>query len=99
MLNGININLVIERVNMPGTKAGGLKAKETNLKKHGADFYSRIGAKGGKHGGLKGFAVSIERAREAGRKGGLRSRRGPSRRNPDGTIYHSYDYIRKHMDI
>ena len=34
---------------MVGTKAGGIKARETNLKKHGADFYQRIGSKGGKN--------------------------------------------------
>ena len=28
---------------MSGTKDGGRKAKETNLKKHGSDFYKRIG--------------------------------------------------------
>ena len=33
---------------MAGTKAGGLKARETNMAKHGADFYARIGAKGGR---------------------------------------------------
>lgn len=33
---------------MAGTKAGGLKAAQTNKAKHGADFYAKIGAKGGK---------------------------------------------------
>jgi hypothetical protein len=32
---------------MAGTKAGGIKARETNYLKYGADFYKRIGAKGG----------------------------------------------------
>ncbi len=32
---------------MSGTKAGGRKAAETNRKRHGADFYARIGAVGG----------------------------------------------------
>lgn len=35
---------------MVGTKAGGLKAAETNRKLHGSDFYSKIGKKGGKNG-------------------------------------------------
>ena len=35
---------------MSGTKAGGLKASITNIKLHGADFYKRIGAIGGKNG-------------------------------------------------
>ena len=38
---------------MAGTKAGGLKAAATNKAKYGKDFYSRIGKKGGKIGGLK----------------------------------------------
>ena len=45
---------------MSGTKAGGLKASETNRKRHGEDFYSRIGRKGG----LNGHTVEID-SREA----------------------------------
>jgi outer membrane lipoprotein-sorting protein len=42
---------------MPGTKEGAMKARETNLKKYGADFYKRIGSEGGKAGtGMQGFA-------------------------------------------
>lgn len=76
---------------MSGTKAGGLKAKETNLKLHGKDFYSRIGHKGGVNGCgpdyKGGFASDIkgqdgltgkERAMLVGAIGGLKSRRGPS---------------------
>lgn len=33
---------------MAGTKAGGLKTREKNKKLYGADFYAKIGAKGGK---------------------------------------------------
>lgn len=99
MLNDININLVIERINMAGTKAGGYKACATNKRKYGDDWYAKIGKIGGSKTGLKGFALNNELAKSAGRKGGLKSKRGLSRRNPDGTIYHSYDYIRKHMDI
>jgi general stress protein YciG len=60
---------------MAGTKAGGVKAAQTNKAKHGADFYAKIGAKGGKLGRTGGFAANPELARIAGRKGGLISRR------------------------
>lgn len=60
---------------MSGTKAGGLKAKQKILEKHGADFFKNIGAKGGKKCVPKGFALNRELAQEAGRKGGKISRR------------------------
>jgi general stress protein YciG len=60
---------------MAGTKAGGVKAAQTNKTKHGSDFYAKIGAKGGKMGRTGGFAANPELARIAGRKGGLISRR------------------------
>lgn len=60
---------------MPGTKAGGQRAAETNKKRHGSDFYAKIGATGGKKGRTGGFYANRELAREAGRKGGLISRR------------------------
>lgn len=60
---------------MPGTVIGGHRAASTNKKRHGADFYARIGAIGGKKGRTGGFAANRELAREAGRKGGLISRR------------------------
>jgi general stress protein YciG len=63
---------------MPGTKAGGLKAKQTNLQRHGDDFYKRIGSKGGQAGHTGGFATNRELAKEAGAKGGAKSRRGPA---------------------
>lgn len=66
---------------MSGTKAGGLKASITNIKLHGADFYKRIGAIGGKNGHTGGFASDRELARAAGRKGGKASKRGPAKRN------------------
>lgn len=64
---------------MAGTKAGGAKAAATNKAKHGADFYARIGRKGGKNGTTGGFAANRELAREAGRKGGRISRRGKAK--------------------
>ncbi len=65
---------------MTGTKAGGLKAAATNRKLHGEDFYKRIGARGGSKITLKpkGFGANPERAKLAGAKGGLKSRRGPT---------------------
>ena len=41
------------------------------------DFYKRIGAIGGRKGTTGGFAANRELAREAGRKGGMISRRRP----------------------
>lgn len=70
---------------MVGTKAGGIKAAKTNLEKHGKNFYATIGKKGGMNGTTGGFysnkvgkdgLTGQERARVAGRKGGLISRRG-----------------------
>ncbi len=60
---------------MPGTKNGGIKAAETNKKRYGKSFYVRIGAMGGKKSTGGGFAANPELAREAGRKGGLKSRK------------------------
>lgn len=60
---------------MAGTKAGGLKAAQTNKDRHGSDFYKRIGAKGGQKGTTGGFAANRELARVAGAKGGKISRR------------------------
>lgn len=60
---------------MPGTKTGGLKARETNLKKYGKEFYRLIGSKGGQNGHTGGFAARPELARIAGAKGGRISRR------------------------
>ena len=75
-----------------GTKAGGQRTKETNLRKHGSDFYKRIGASGGRAGRGEdykgGFAcdkkgpdglTGRQRASIAGSKGGKISRRGPAK--------------------
>ena len=68
---------------MTGSKLGGLKARETNIKLHGIDFYKRIGSMGGKAGdpSKKGFASNIERAKKAGAKGGKISKRGPAKKH------------------
>lgn len=71
---------------MSGNKAGGQKAAITNKLRHGEDFYSRIGKKGGRNSTNGGFAsdklgadglTGRERAVIAGTKGGRISRRGP----------------------
>ena len=62
---------------MCGTKAGGLRAAETNKKKYGEDFYVKMGKKGGLAQVPKGFSMNIKLARKAGRKGGKTSKRGP----------------------
>jgi len=60
---------------MAGTVQGGKRAAATNIKRHGADFYKKIGAMGGKNGNTGGFAANRELARIAGAKGGKISRR------------------------
>ena len=60
---------------MPGTVKGGRRAASTNKQRYGADFYVKIGALGGKKSTGGGFAANPELAREAGRKGGLKSRK------------------------
>lgn len=74
---------------MPGTKVGGQKARETNLKRQGADWYARIGRLGGKVGGLKGFAKNPELAKEAGRKGGKISKRGKAKNHAKTQQYYT----------
>ena len=65
---------------MSGTKEGGLKAAATNKAKYGKDFYKNAGRKGGQNGHTGGFFANPTLAREAGRKGGLISRRGPAKK-------------------
>ncbi|SIS12027.1 hypothetical protein SAMN05445060_2794 [Williamsia sterculiae] len=70
---------------MSGTSLGGQRAAVTNKKRHGADFYKCIGARGGRNGSTGGFASTVigkdgltgsERARLVGAKGGRIGRRG-----------------------
>lgn len=68
---------------MAGTKLGGLKAREANLKRYGKDFYKRIGAIGGRNGHTGGFAANPELAKIAGAKGGRMSRRGPTKKKDE----------------
>lgn len=76
---------------MSGTKQGGLKAAKSNMDRHGADFYKRIGAIGGSVRGTKGFALrqpchcdvlegEHTLANCRGKIGGAVSRRGPSKK-------------------
>ena len=72
---------------MSGTREGGRKAAETNLKRHGKNFYAEIGRRGGSKGAadgaIKGFAaMTQEKRRAAGAKGGKISRRGPAEAKP-----------------
>ncbi|HEY8999403.1 MAG TPA: hypothetical protein VIM53_03715 [Candidatus Saccharimonadales bacterium] len=69
---------------MAGNPEGGKLAAKKNKEKHGADFYARIGAMGGRKGRTGGFASKIvdengltgqERARKFGAMGGRISRR------------------------
>lgn len=80
---------------MAGNKAGGLKAKQTNIERHGEDFYRRIGSKGGKNGHTGGFAsdkvgedglTGRQRAVLAGAIGGHISRRRPAKRDLEEDI-------------
>lgn len=81
---------------------GGLKCAETNKQRYGKDWYSKIGAIGGKNGHTGGFAsftvgsdglTGWQRSRIAGRKGGKISRRtgvkngeGKKRREEDDLV-------------
>ena len=69
---------------MAGTKAGGIKTRETMYKRHGKDFYREIGRKGGQNGHTGGFAANPQLAKLAGSKGGKISKRGKARRTEDG---------------
>lgn len=69
---------------MSGTAEGGKKAAQTNKQRHGADFYQKIGAKGGSTSVKGGFASETvgkdgltgrQRASKAGKLGGHISRK------------------------
>ena len=63
---------------MAGTQQGGLGAAQTNKSKYGADFYAKIGAKGGhnsRNGGFAAGEAGRARARKFGAIGGRISRR------------------------
>lgn len=62
-----------------GNKLGGLKARDSQIKKLGADAYreqmARIGTLGGRNGHTGGFAANPALARIAGARGGRISKR------------------------
>ena len=66
---------------MAGTKAGGIKARNTIYATIGRDFYKNIGRIGGQNGHTGGFAANPELAKIAGAKGGRISRRGKAKTN------------------
>lgn len=51
------------------------KTGETMKQKYGEDYYKKLGAKGGKSKVPKGFGVNKKLASEAGRKGGLKTKK------------------------
>lgn len=65
---------------MSGTSEGGKAAAKRNIEKYGPTFYSDIGRIGGSKGTTGGFYVNRELAREAGRRGGMKSRRRPKQK-------------------
>lgn len=62
---------------MTGTKAGGIKARNTNREKHGTNFYQKIGKMGGSvfREAPRWFALHPDLAKTAGAKGGRTSTR------------------------
>ena len=57
------------------TKSGGSKVRQTIEERYGKDYWRKIGSKGGKATGMKGFALNPELARIASKKGGTKSTR------------------------
>lgn len=87
---------------MAGTKEGAVKTAKTNKERYGANFYAEIGRKGGENGTTGGFAsqnvgkdglTGKERARIAGQKGGVATRKNYNVKahNGDGMSYEVRD--------
>lgn len=70
---------------MSGTLEGGVKARETNKKRYGNDWYMKIGKIGGEavHKTPRYFALHPELAKIAGKKGGKISKRGPAKKGKE----------------
>ena len=81
---------------MAGTVAGGIKARNTNYKKNGKDFYKRIGSLGGANSHNGGFHANPALAKIAGAKGGRISRRGEG--SSTILLKQKQDYIKKRLD-
>lgn len=64
---------------MGGTSAGAAKAKKTNIKKYGTEFYKNVGSLSWSNpdrSHATGFALrSPEERREAGRRGGQKTKK------------------------
>ncbi len=80
----MNLLRAVRRIDtISGTRQGGRKLSATIKSKYGVDeygksvFHKRVGALGGAASGTGGFFANRELAREAGRKGGLKSRKQP----------------------
>lgn len=70
---------------MAGTRRGGIAAAITNKQRYGSNFYQTIGRIGGRKSTGGGFAKNPELAREAGKKGGQRSRRRKASASADAS--------------
>lgn len=77
-----------------------MKAAQTNKKLHGPDFFARIGKIGGRNSNSGGFGstkvgkdglTGQERARRAGRIGGLKSKRGPAKKKKEENVQEKED--------
>ncbi|MCL2038056.1 hypothetical protein FWG95_03580 [Candidatus Saccharibacteria bacterium] len=77
--DGFESDVLVEGHGKVVRMTGSKKAAATNQERHGENFYATIGRKGGKNGTTGGFFANRELAREAGRKGGRISRRGPAK--------------------
>ena len=74
---------------MPGSKVGGAKARDTNIRLYGEDFYRNLSRAGGSVVGVhKGWYGDKERAKQAGSQGG--SKRWEGRLGINQAKYLSY---------
>lgn len=63
---------------MAGNKDGAKRAVETNKQKYGKDYYSKIGSRSWSNPDRSretGFALNRDLAREAGKKGGSKTKK------------------------
>ena len=65
---------------MAGTRAGGLKAKQSNIERYGEDYYQKLGKRSaGKPKKNTYLSLHPEFASKIGKIGGARSKRRPSK--------------------
>lgn len=93
---------------MAGNKIGGSKAAKTIKEKYGSDYWARVGAVGGSKSRGGGFAsdkkgadglTGRERARIAGSKGGVKSKRRESTYYMFRGELQSIQYISEYLGI